>query len=144
MRLATVMLFAVVVAISTIAMFTLTSCSKNGGGLFGSSYNVTYEIVTTPPIAMMGQRIPNYEMNLNIAGPAADLAVILIPPNGEPIISSVGKSDSVGKGETDSVKAKIYMAGFHPGKWVLKLKTIYDDKVVYNKEINLQEGSVHR
>lgn len=107
--------------LSVLAGFTFTGC--------GSPYSAEYKIVTDGN---------NAYVETTIKGPAANLAVILTGPSGKSETAIVEKNRMISNCQT----ARCYMQDVQEGKWVLTVKTVDPEKVVWQKEIALSLGQL--
>jgi hypothetical protein len=116
-----------VVALVTIASMFLNSvvgCSKRDGGtgLIGSPYSANYKIATGRQSAIL---------EVTVRGPAAKLAVILTDPQGQSDPTILEKVEMISNSHT------VQMSMAHPkvGKYVLQVKTVDPEEVVWQKDI---------
>jgi len=107
---------------------------KNHGGgssisvpsLFASPYSVDYRQVSL-------QSSNQAAFETTIRGPAAQLAVILKGPEGEPEITTISKEDMI----ANCYVTKVPMRQPQAGTWTLLVKTIDPEKVVWQKDVPL-------
>jgi len=109
---------------------------KNEGinSLFGNSYSVEYKVGHGEDYYKEAYTI----VEVTVKGPAASLAVILTNPKGEPIIETIDKGLMLANHWTVEVHIKPHQTE----TWVLTVKTIDPEKVVWQKEITFSSEQV--
>lgn len=101
--------------------------SGSFGGVFGSPYSVQYKVVSLNDSAAI---------EATVKGPAAKLAVILTDPKGESEARIVEKDLMIANSHT----IEMYMRDPQAGTWVLTLKTVDPENVVWQKDITFSSG----
>jgi len=80
-------------------------------------------------------------LSVTVNGPAADLAVVLVTPNGEPSFRTIDKKDMIANCQTvvlDMSERDLYQKG----EWTLMLKSVSPEKVIWKRKINFY-NAVH-
>ncbi len=103
-------------------------CSKGNGAAGGSQYSVDYKMVSrdkSPDPCCAG-------FEVTVKGPAADLAVILTDPKGEVSdVQQIEKNQMITNIQTQHV----LMRNSQTGTWVLTVKTVNPEHLVWQKKI---------
>jgi hypothetical protein len=124
---------SVVVMIALMVLGNIAGCSKKdggGGGIFGSPYSVDYKVILLDN--------SNVGIEATVKGPVAKLEVVLTGPEGVSDTQTIEQSDMVSKSQI----IKMTMRNPQPGKWVLALKTLNPEKVVWQKDISFSLGQL--
>ena len=113
-----------------------SGCQKGGGESSISAGNSAgeYSVANYKEMELIDGGRQGW-LRLTVKGPAADLAVVLVPPNGEPSSVIIDKKQMIANSHT---------VGFglskedlsQPGDCVLMLKTVNPEKVVWKQKIN--------
>jgi hypothetical protein len=102
---------------------TAPGCSEQDGATWGSSYSVDYKVVS-PGGDWAG-------IEATIKGPAAKLAVVLTDPEGKSEHAIVQKDEMM----SNSHSVRLGMREPHAGTYVLAVKTVDPEAVVWRKEL---------
>lgn len=106
----------------TLTMAALMLGCGNDGSIMGGAYSAEYKITGD---------IYNVYVETTVKGPAAKLAVVLTDPNGESKISIIEQDEMMGNNKT----VKVWMEKPSGGTWVLAVKTVNPEKIVWHKDI---------
>jgi hypothetical protein len=127
-----------VVAITALALLAGTlvnwGCSKKDDVSQGSSYSVEYKIATMSGSDTVVEAV--------VKGPAAKLVVILTDPKG--ILSDVQKVEKEEMIITNPQTVKVLMRNPQAGTWILTVKTVEPEKVVWQKKITFSPAMVEQ
>ena len=83
-----------------------------------------------------GKPIPWYKrasLPVSVSGPADELALMLINPKGETVIHFISKRELIDNFET--IKLGMGECPFSEGPYILTVKTVTPEKVIYRKEL---------
>ena len=111
-----------------------SSAVSGSPAVSSSQYSVSYNIGMT--VNRYGDKFSG--LNVDIKGPAAKLAVILTYPDNDSRIEVIEKDEMMANSKT---------IGFHVdntgnGTYVLMVKTVEPEKVIWRKEISLNSGEL--
>lgn len=115
----------VITVVATVALVLagMVGCSNK------TAYSVDYKIVSDGF---------NAGIEATVKGPAAKLAVILTDPKGVADIQTIEKSQMIANSQT----VKVAMRDLQAGIWILAVKTIDPEKVVWQEDIPLSLGQL--
>ena len=100
------------------------------GQSWGSSYTVDYNVVS--------EEASDARLKATVKGPAAKLAVILTDPQGESNTQIIGKEFMISNSQT----VELPMQNPRAGTYILTVKTVEPEKVVWKKNIPLSLGTL--
>ena len=89
--------------------------------MWNSPYNADYKVASWANRAVI---------KTTVNGPAAKLAVILTDPNGKSVASIIEKDRMI----SNSYEVETQMEKIQEGTWILSVKTIDPEKVVWQKK----------
>jgi predicted Zn finger-like uncharacterized protein len=81
-------------------------------------------------------------MEVKVAGPAADLAVLLTEPAGNTDTETIDKVDMMDNSETVRLNMLHDYKSILPGTYTLVVKTMEPERVVHKERVELKEGEV--
>jgi len=105
-------------------IFIFSGCSGQNGAVWNSPYSAEYKIATDGS---------NVFFETTVKGPAEKLAVILTSPDGKSDVRVIGKDQMMSNCQT----VHVYMEKPQEGNWVLSVKTVEPEKIVWQTNISL-------